>query len=145
MFLKFSARRHVKALAPSKFPSFSAAFCVPECLRVCFTHSLPFQVCAFAYNIPSVCVCVYACLSQTVWCSLAKALPPSPTLRGILYHVSVVFRELSRKIKHRGLIVPTTTTPPKHPPQLRLLLPPLLVFSPLTHSMRRFFMASATE
>lgn len=75
MFLKFSARRHVKALAPSKFPSFSAAFCVPECLRVCFTHSLPFQVCAFAYNIPSVCVCVCVFITDSVVFS-CKGPPP---------------------------------------------------------------------
>lgn len=92
-------------------------------LSVWFTHSL-FSKCVypsiiFPLSLSSRCVCV--CLSQTVWCSLASwPSPPPPTVRGILYHVSAVFRELSRKIKHRGLTVPppnflTTTTPPKRP------------------------------
>lgn len=78
--------RGVGPPAPSKLPSFCSAFCVAEC------------------SVSCVCVCVVH------WQSVA---PPSCTLRGILYHVSVVFRELSRKNKAEASWPPPLS--PRHP------------------------------
>lgn len=69
-----------------------------------------------------VCVIFQLCV---VWCCLASrpSLPLPPTARGILYHVSVVFRELSRKIEASEWAPPLTpTTPPKKYTHLLLFL-----------------------
>lgn len=88
--------RGVGPPAPSKFPSFCAVFCVAECSVSC--------------------VCVHVCVVR--WQSVAHP-PPSCTPRGILYHVSVVFRELSRKNKAEASWPPPL---PRHTPPLTPLL-----------------------
>lgn len=114
--------RHVKVLAcrllQSPTPSVSPFVWLSVCASGSHTPFLS-KVCVLAYNI-SQCVSVFITDSVVFSCK-AGLPPPSPTMRGILYHVSAVFRELSRKIKHRGLTAP----------------PHLFLFS-LTHSMWPF-------
>lgn len=134
---------HVKAQVRrclQSCPLSCAAFCVAVC--VSGSHTLFFSQCVYSPIIFPVCVCVLITDSVVFSCKSRPPFPPpSPTERGILYHVSAVFRELSRKIKHRGLSAPpsTSTTPPKRP---RHLPPSYLLLVSLTLSRWHFFIFS---
>lgn len=111
---------HVKAWACRLLQSHPLSvlpFVLAECC-VSSSHNSKFLCLPKIFSI-SVCVCVCGVFLQRL------TLPPTSTVRGILYHVSVVFRELSKKIKHWGL-----AAPPYFPP-------PFFFFPsfPLTHSL----------
>lgn len=110
--------------APAKFfplslpPFVSVSVCLSAPHSPFLSHLLKCLHSPIIFSL-YVCECVCVCLLQTAWCSLAKQPPPLPLRGGILHHVSTVFRELSRKIKHRGPHSCPQHLPP-HPPNTSL-------------------------